>query len=218
MRSRDPLRTAAWIVLGAGVCFTVGYGAAGPFVADMEAATRFADLLAGPRLPVLGINLVALIVLPLAFVAWHLHLRSRRSLLATVFAVIGSGLTLPGVGYLVFVLPAAGAAMPFDQVQNLHAGVFDSAPFGLTLFAAGLFATASYLVAGSALWANRIYPRWSTVAFMIAAPLLSFAAAVPVPALVYPVDMTGSVLLLAAGVGMLTRSRSTQLTEQSARA
>jgi hypothetical protein len=218
MRPPDPHKIAAWIVLGAGAAFTVGYGAAGPFVADMETIARFAELLARPRLPALGINLLALVVLPLAFFAWHLHLRSRRSLVATVLAVAGCGLTLPGVGYLVFVLPAAGRSMPIEEVRVLHAAVFDSAPFGLTLFAAGAFATAAYLVAGSALWADRLYPRWSVVAFMVAAPLLSFAPAVPVSALVFPVDMTGSVLLLAAGVGMAAGSRSLRGQEQPAAA
>ena len=216
MRRSDPLNIAARVVLGAGAAFTIGYGLAGPFVADMETTAGFTDLLARPRLPALGMNLMALIGLPLAFIAWHLHLRNMRSLAATVLAVVGSGLTIPGVGYLVFVLPAAAGSMSIEEVQALHGAVFDSPPFGLALATAGVLATLSYLVAGAALWAHRLYPRPSVVAFMVAAPLLSFAPAVPVPVLVFPIDMAGSVLLLAAGVGMAAGSRSVRGQEQPA--
>jgi hypothetical protein len=71
--------------------------------------------------------------------------------------------------------------------------------FTAVLAVAGLLVTLGSILFSVAIWRQGRLPKVAGILFAIANLFLSFAPAIPVTALVWPIDLAGAVLLLISG-------------------
>jgi hypothetical protein len=121
---------------------------------------------------------------------------SRLSLVAIVVTVLSAAVFLPGMGYPVVVIPAAGSLIAggggVDRVVlDLLDRVFEE-PAWIPVFFAGFTYQLGWLLMGAALWKSGLTPR-------IAGPLAMIAALVAIPAyLDVPIQTPASLAAAAA--------------------
>ncbi len=189
-----------------GLLFTIGYALAGPFVQAMGSAADFARLAssAGFRTGMF-INSVGIALQFFGFLALYVTFsqsaQRRLAGLAWVLATLGVGLTLPPTGVLPFVFPhiAVQYAQGQPAVFEVATAIFADPLFGAVLPLAGLLVTLGAVLFSVAIWRQGQLPKAAAILFAIANLLLSFAPAVPVASLVWPIDLAGAMMLAISG-------------------
>ncbi|MDB4947720.1 MAG: hypothetical protein JWM27_369 [Gemmatimonadetes bacterium] len=197
-------RRGVAVLAAAGVVFTVAILVRGPLVdvmtnpagfaqAAFQQRTRlaWAGVLGGGVLEVLG-----LAALYAAIARYHAGSRSARAGWALSTAGIALALTL--FGFMAMAAPkVAGLYLQGDRrAMEVVVSFFTSRLSMAILGAMTVAYVLGCLLTAIALWKHTPAPKWAAVAFVLHAPLI----ALPVP---FPLEIAGSVLLLAAALGFL---------------
>jgi len=164
------------------------------------------------------IGIVSLILLLFGFQALHAFLErssvDRRAFVGMIVSVIGVGLFLPFLGIIAFAAPFAGRLYLGGDLQAVS---IISEATGISNPAALAFGgdSVSFSVLGSILFAMSIWrsgklPKWSALAYAIAAPLNWTPHYMPALWLI------GGALLFGAGIG-ITRGIWNTLKEEHSR-
>jgi hypothetical protein len=189
-----------------GLIFTIGYALAGPFVQAMGNPNDFVRVAGSLGFRVgMFINPIGIALQFFGFLALYVYFsksdQARLAFIAWLLATGGVGLTLPPTGVLPFVFPhiadlyAQGALAAFDVAT----AIFAYPLFTAVLALAGLLVTLGSILFSVAIWRQGRLPKVAAILFTIANLFLSFAPAIPVTALVWPIDLAGAVLLLISG-------------------
>jgi hypothetical protein len=186
--------------------FTTGYALAGPFVQAMGSPDEFARVAgsAGFRTGMF-INTKGIMLEFFGFLGLYAYLnhsgQGRLAFIAWLVATLGVALTLPPTGVLPFVFPhiASLYTQSSTVVFEVATAIFDDPLFMAVLGPAGLLVTLGAFLFSAAIWRQGRTSRVAAVLFALANLFLSFAPAIPVPALVWPVDLAGAVLLTVSG-------------------
>lgn len=189
-----------------GLLFTMGYALAGPFVEAMGNPDDFVRIAGSPSFRVgMFINTIGIALEFFGFLALYIYLhrldQGRLAFIAWLLATAGVALTLPPTGILPFVFPhiadlyAQGAQAAFDVVT----AIFADPLFMAVLPLSGLLVTLGGLLFAVAIWRQGSLSKIPAILFAVANLFLSFAPAIPVPSLVWPIDLTGAVLLAVSG-------------------
>lgn len=127
--------------------------------------------------------------------------KERPAFLGMLFSVVGLGLYLPFLGIIAIVGPIAGRAYLNGQTQAISilsdaTSVSNPAVFFVGGTSVLLFLIGS-LFFSVAMWRSEKIPKWAAIAYVVAAPLNIIPHYVPA------LWLTGAILVLAAGIGIV---------------
>ena len=203
-------KRAAWIRLGVlafpvfGVVSLVGALTPGIGITpatDPAGFAQVADLVGVADLA----GIVALVLLLFGFRALYESLAGtparRWAFPGMILSIAGSALYLPFLGIFAFAAPIAARAYLKGQVQAISIISDSTSISNPTVFVVGGLAVLCYILGAVlfsiAIWRSRKIPRWVAVAYTISAPLNI------IPHYVLLLWLTGAILVLVAGIGIV---------------
>lgn len=165
---------------------------------DPDGFARVAETVAVANL----VGLVGIVILLFGFQALYDYMSdtaiSRWAFVGMVSSTAGMGLFLPFIGIFAFAAPVAGRLYLGGERETLSVVVESTSPsnFSALLFGGAsilLFVVGSIVLAGC-IWRSGNFPKWSSIPYAVASPLIV------IPFYSSAVALLGSVLLLASGV------------------
>ena len=120
----------------------------------------------------------------------------RAAKVARVASLAAILLTATAMGAILLVFPAAAEMFLEGKQDALQVVLRATVPFLGTILLEGTLLTIGSIALAISLWRAHLGPRWAAVLVAVAAPLY----ATPAPGFV--ADVLGSLLLLAAGIGL----------------